>query len=127
MFDERPDIDFLFDGTFAEAVNYSVAIAILVAGGLSILFFFFGGIQFITSGGDEEKSKKAVVTIRYSIIGLLVVIFSVTFVSLFGAIFNLNIMEPLRWDTIVESIQEMSEKLKAMTEEMPSEQENTLN
>jgi hypothetical protein len=36
-------------------------------------------------------------------------------------------MEPLRWDTIVESIQEMSEKLKAMTEEMPSEQENTLN
>jgi hypothetical protein len=83
MFDERPDIDFLFDGTFAEAVNYSVAIAILVAGGLSILFFFFGGIQFITSGGDEEKSKKAVVTIRYSIIGLLVVIFSVTFVSLF--------------------------------------------
>lgn len=111
MLEEKPDIGFLYPGTLAEAVNYGVAIAILFAGAAAVAFFFLGGIQFITSSGDEEKTKKAVTTIRYSVVGLLIVIFAVTAVSLIGAIFDMDIMEPLQWNTIIDSLQEISDRL----------------
>lgn len=65
-----------------------IAWAIIIAAILCIVFIFVGGVSFILSGGQEEKIKQAVGTIRYAIIGLVVVILSITFVNLLTFIFK---------------------------------------
>jgi len=74
-----------------DIVYLFVALAILGAGALSIVFIFFGGFSFILSGGDEGKVKTAIHTIRYAIIGLIISLLSLVFVPLVGDLFNLNL------------------------------------
>ena len=88
--------------TFAEIANMGLAIGVVLAGALSVFYIFMGGISFILSAGDEEKIRKAVHTIRYAIIGLVVTIFAVVIVAILGSIFNFDLVSYLRWDTIKE-------------------------
>ena len=83
-----------------DLLNLGVAIAILLAGTLSVFYIFFGGISFILSGGQEEKIKQAVHTIRYAIIGLIVTILSVTLVKILGYIFGFDLLSLITWDRI---------------------------
>jgi len=83
-----------------DLLNLGVAIAILLAGTLSVFYIFFGGISFILSGGQEEKIKQAVHTIRYAIIGLVVTILSVTLVKIMGYIFGFDLLSLITWDRI---------------------------
>jgi|SRR3990170_173540 len=69
-------------------IKEAIAWGIIIAGVLCIAFIFVGGISFILSGGQEEKIKQAVSTIRYAIIGLVIVILSVTLVNLVTFIFK---------------------------------------
>ena len=83
-----------------DLLNLGVAIAILLAGTLSVFYIFFGGISFILSGGQEEKIKQAVHTIRYAIIGLVVTILSVTMVKIMGYLFGFDLLSLITWDRI---------------------------
>jgi hypothetical protein len=70
--------DLLERGSVLEIVATFIALSLIVASILCLAFIIIGGITFILSAGNEEKIKKAVNTIRYSIIGLIV-----TFVAFF--------------------------------------------
>jgi hypothetical protein len=83
-----------------DLVNLVVAIAIILAGTLSVFYIFVGGISFILSGGQEEKIKRAVHTIRYAIIGLIVTIMSVTIIKIVGYIFGFDLLSLISWDKI---------------------------
>jgi hypothetical protein len=83
-----------------DLLNLGVAIAILLAGTLSVFYIFYGGISFILSGGQEDKIKQAVHTIRYAIIGLIVTIMAVTMVKILGYIFNFDLLSLISWDRI---------------------------
>ncbi|MDP2691423.1 MAG: hypothetical protein Q8O95_03420 [bacterium] len=69
-------------------IKEAIAWAIIFAAILCIIFIFIGGISFILSGGQDEKIKSAVGTIRYAIIGLVVVILSVTMVNIVTFVFK---------------------------------------
>ncbi len=86
--------------TFYELANLAVAVAILLAGGLSLFYVFFGGISFILSAGHEDKVKQAVHTIRYAIIGLIVTFIAVSIIAIVGSIMNFNLVAYLNWDKI---------------------------
>jgi hypothetical protein len=83
-----------------DLLNLGVAIAILLAGTLSVFYIFFGGISFILSGGQEDKIKQAVSTIRYAIIGLIVTITSVTLIKILGYVFGFDLLSLVTWDRI---------------------------
>lgn len=108
-------------GTAQALANYSimdliqifVVYAFIIAAGLAALFIFIGGVNFILSGGDEEKIKKAVNTIRYSIVGLIVTILSFTFVTIVGRIFGLDFMSYLSYDKIRTSISTLIDSSKS--------------
>lgn len=85
-----------------EIANLAVALAVIAAGGLSVIYIFIGGISFILSGGKEDKIKEAVHTIRYAIIGLIVTIFSVTIIAVLGNIFGFDLVSYLSWSKILE-------------------------
>jgi hypothetical protein len=71
-------------------IRSALAWAFIIAGVLSIVFIFIGGISFILSAGQEEKIKSAVSTIRYSVIGLIIVILSMTAVTLISRFFSVD-------------------------------------
>ena len=83
-----------------DLLNLGVAIAIILAGGLSVFYIFVGGISFILSGGQEDKIRQAVHTIRYAIIGLIVTILSVTMIKIVGFIFGFDLLSVITWDRI---------------------------
>lgn len=87
-----------------EIINKGLAYGIIVAGGLSVLFIFIGGISFILSGGQEEKIKKAVGTIRYAIIGLVITVLAVVIVSAIGRVLGLDVIKYINFTDIINTI-----------------------
>ncbi|MBP9750738.1 MAG: hypothetical protein KBC95_02720 [Candidatus Peribacteraceae bacterium] len=97
--------DLLETGSPLDIVATFIALALIAAMLLCLIFMIIGGITFILSAGNEEKIKKAMETIRYSIIGLAVVFlsfFAVAWISrLLDIPFNLN------FGTIVDLMQQL--------------------
>jgi len=94
-----------------DLLNLGVAIAIILAGTLSVFYIFFGGISFILSGGQEEKIKQAVHTIRYAIIGLIVTILSVTIIKILGLVFGFDLLSLITWDRITVLMNDLINKI----------------
>lgn len=87
-----------------EAIAWSIIFAVI----LCIVFIFIGGISFILSGGQDEKISQAVSTIRYAIIGLVIVILSVTLVNVITFIFKIP-FDVVDYREILDKIQSLSE------------------
>lgn len=102
-----PDINHLQNLELMDLVQMFIVYAFILAAALSAIFIFIGGISFILSGGDDEKIKRAVNTIRYSIIGLIVTILSFTVVTIIGRMFGLNFLDYLSYGQIRESIERL--------------------
>jgi hypothetical protein len=64
--------DLIENGSVVQIVATIIAFGLILASVLSLLYIIWGGITFILSAGNEEKIKKAVHTVRYSVIGLFV-------------------------------------------------------
>lgn len=94
-----------------DLLNLGVAIAIILAGTLSVFYIFFGGISFILSGGQEDKIKQAVHTIRYAIIGLIVTILSVTIIKILGLVFGFDLLSLITWDRITSLMNDLINKI----------------
>lgn len=97
-----------------DLLNLGVALAIIIAGALSVFYIFFGGISFILSGGQEDKIKAAVHTIRYAIIGLIVTIFSVTIVKILGYVFGFDLLSLITWDRITQLMNMVIDRVSNM-------------
>jgi len=104
--------DLLEGGSAIDIISTFIAIGLIAATVLCLIFIIIGGISFILSAGNEEKIKKAVHTIRYSIIGLIVsflAYFLVLFVArLLGIPFDLSFSKIL--DITQEIMNAMSNK-----------------
>jgi len=87
-----------------EIINKGLAYGIIIAGLLSVIFIFIGGISFILSGGQEEKIKRAISTIRYAIIGLIVTVLAVVIVSTVGKALGLDIIKYINFSDIINTI-----------------------
>jgi len=102
-------IDLLQSGDILNIVATFIALALIVASILCLIYIIVGGITFILSAGNEEKIKKAVHTIRFAIIGLLVTFiafFAVSWISkLLGIPFELN------FSTILDLMQQIFSSL----------------
>lgn len=94
-----------------DIANLAVAIAILLAGTLSVVYIFIGGISFILSGGQEDKIKQSVHTIRYAIIGLVVTILSVTIIKIIGLVFGFDLLGMISWDRITFLMNNLIDKI----------------
>lgn len=55
-----------------------------IAGLLAVIFIIYGSVQYITSQGSPDQTSKAQSTIINSLIGLVVAIIAIAFVSFIG-------------------------------------------
>lgn len=102
--------DLLDGGSVLEIVATFVALALIAASILCLVFIIVGGITFILSAGNEEKIKKAVHTIRYAIIGLIV-----TFLAFFAVAWLAKLLEipfELNFSMIIDLMQQIFSSLR---------------
>ncbi len=102
--------DLLDQGSPLDIFATFIALALIVASFLCLIFIIIGGITFILSAGNEDKIKQAVQTIRYSIIGLIV-----TFIAFFAVSWLAKLLEipfELNFGTIVELMRDIFASLQ---------------
>jgi len=102
--------ELLENASVIEIVATFVALALIAATILCLVYIIVGGITFILSAGNEEKIKKAVHTIRFSIIGLFVS-FIAFFIVRFLAIL-LDIPFDLSFSMIIELVSDIFDALQ---------------
>lgn len=62
---------------------------------IALLFFLFGGIRYMLARGDPKQVDAARGTITSAIIGLLIIIFSITIFYFIGQIFKIDIFSSI--------------------------------
>ncbi|HLD32953.1 MAG TPA: hypothetical protein VJB10_05195 [Candidatus Peribacteraceae bacterium] len=80
--------DLLENASVIEIIATFVALGLIAATILCLIYIIFGGISFILSAGNEEKIKRAVHTIRFAVIGLFV-----SFIAFFLVRFITNLLD----------------------------------
>ncbi|HAI98516.1 TPA: hypothetical protein DCL30_03150 [Candidatus Peribacteria bacterium] len=102
--------DLLENASVVQIVATFIAFALIIATILCLFYIIIGGITFILSAGNEEKIKKAVNTIRFSVIGLLVcfiAFFLVRFITVL-----LDIPFELNFSTIIDLVNQIFASLQ---------------
>ena len=102
--------ELLENASVVQIVATMVALGLIFATILCLMFIIVGGITFILSAGNEDKIKKAVHTIRFAIIGLFV-----TFIAFFAVSWISRLLDipfELNFSTIVTLMQEIFAALR---------------
>ncbi|MSR87134.1 hypothetical protein EXS70_03100 [Candidatus Peribacteria bacterium] len=97
--------ELLENGSVIDIFATFIALGMIAASMLCLVFIIVGGITFILSAGNEEKIKKAVHTIRFAIIGLFV-----TFIAFFAVSWISKLLDipfELNFSTIVALMQDI--------------------
>jgi len=102
--------DLLENASILEIVATFVALGLITASILCLVYIIIGGITFILSAGNEEKIKKAVHTIRFSIIGLFVAFLAFFIVAFLARL--LDIPFDLSFSLIVDLMSEILNSLQ---------------
>ncbi len=103
----------LATGDILQIIEVFIALALIAACFLCLLFIIWGGITFILSAGNEDKVKKAVHTIRYAIIGLLFTFAAFFIVSIMSRV--LGIPFNIDFGTIVGLMQDILNAIRGST------------
>lgn len=61
----------------SDLIRTAVALVVLVGWLCSILFIVWGGLMLILSGWKDEKVKPAINSIRYAVIGIVVIVIAI--------------------------------------------------
>ncbi|MBI2051795.1 hypothetical protein HYT33_03480 [Candidatus Roizmanbacteria bacterium] len=73
-------------GELASIVNLVVPVLTIGGALLFLAMLFYGGFTVITAGGDAKKVERAQQIIKYSFVGLIIIISSFLIVKVLGVI-----------------------------------------
>ena len=93
-----------------DLVKVAIALVVLVSGLMAVAFILWGGVMLILSGGKDDKVKPAVNSIRYAVLGIIVIIVSLFLAPKLGDILGLNVSKYVDPQEIFRTIQSLSGK-----------------
>lgn len=102
--------EILYSYEVFDLVHTGLAYAFILGALLSVFFVIYGGISFIISGGQEDKVKKAVTTIKHALVGIVIIILSITIIAFLGRMFNVNLLF-IKFELIIEQTQNIIQNL----------------
>lgn len=78
-------------GILSNVLSGLIALLLLIAFVLALIYLLLGGISWITSGGNKEALAAAKKRVTYAILGLSLALLSFTILYFFGDLFGLNL------------------------------------
>lgn len=97
--------------TASDIIRVGVSLVVLVAGLCAILFIVWGGLMLILSGGKDEKVKPAINSIRYAVIGIIVIVIAIFVAPKVSEMLGLGTHDYLSPKSIFDTIQELMSKI----------------
>ena len=94
-----------------DIIRTGIAIIVLASGMLCVFYILWGGVMLILSGGKEEKIKPAISSIRFSVIGLLIIILSLFVLPKLGDLLGLNVSRYISPAVIFSTIKSLATRL----------------
>lgn len=85
---------------FFKVISAIVGIMTICAAIWFVFQFFIGAIQILASSGDKTKMQEASARITHAVIGIVIVIGAIFFISLIGSLTGLKILGP--WEFITD-------------------------
>ncbi len=79
---------------FFKVLSAIVGILTIVAAIWFVFQFLIGAVQIMASGGDKTKMQEASGRITHAVIGMVIIIAAIFFISLIGALTGLKILGP---------------------------------
>ena len=95
----------------SDIVKLAIALIVLVSGFLAVFFIIWSGVMLILSGGKDEKVKPAINSMRYSILGIIVIIICLFAAPKIGDLLGLNVSKYVDPTEIFRTIQDLSGKI----------------
>jgi Type IV secretion system pilin len=97
--------------TASDIIRVGVSLVVLVAGLCAILFIVWGGLMLILSGGKDEKVKPAINSIRYAVIGIIVIVIAIFVAPKVSEMLGLGTHDYLSPKSIFDTIQQLMGKI----------------
>ena len=72
-----PILDSSVSYSASDIIRIAVSLIVLVWGLCAIIFVIWWGLMLILSGGKDEKVKPAINSIRYAVIGIIVIVIAI--------------------------------------------------
>lgn len=99
----------------SDVVRIAIALVVLVSGFMAVVFILWGGVKLILSGGKDDKVKPAVNSIRFAVLGIIVIIIALFVTPKVGDMLGLNISQYVDPKEIFQTIQSLSGKFFGST------------
>lgn len=99
----------------SDIVRIAIALVVLVSGFMAVVFILWGGVKLILSGGKDEKVKPAVNSIRFAVLGIIVIIVALFVTPKVGDMLGLNVSQYVDPQEIFQTIQGLSGKFFGTT------------
>lgn len=95
----------------SDIIRVSISLVVLVAGLCSILFIVWGGLMLILSGGKDEKVTPAINSIRYAVIGIVVIVIAIFVAPKVSEMLGFGTHDYLSPRSIFETIQVLTSRI----------------
>ncbi len=92
---------------FGDFILLAISLFVLFAGVFSIVFILWWGLLLILSGGKDEKIKPAINTIRYAVIGIVIMVLTVFVFPILWGLLGLNVEQYAKPERIFEKIEQI--------------------
>jgi hypothetical protein len=69
--------------TIIDVIRRAVSAFLGIAGAIALLVFIYGGVVYMTAGGNDQAVGEARDTLKYALIGLVIITFAYTLSNTF--------------------------------------------
>ncbi len=103
----------------SDVIRTVVAIIVLGSGILCVFYILWGGVMLILSGGKEDKIKPAISGIRFSVIGLLIIVLALFVLPKAGDLLGLHVSQYISPEVEFRTIKELAGKIFGGSDSVP--------
>ena len=110
-----PILDASVNYTTSDMLRIAISLIVLVAMVCAVFFIVYGGLMLVLSGGNDDKVSSALGSIRYAVIGLVVIVVAIFVTPHISRMLGLGSQDYLSPQSITYTIQTLSERIFGST------------
>ena len=110
-----PILDASVNYTTSDMLRIAISLIVLVAMVCAVFFIVYGGLMLVLSGGNDDKVSSALGSIRYAVIGLVVIVVAIFVTPHISRMLGLGSQDYLSPQSITYTIQTLAERIFGST------------
>lgn len=110
-----PILDASASYSTSDMLRIAISLIVLVAMVCAVFFIVYGGLMLVLSGGNDDKVSSALGSIRYAVIGLVVIVLAIFIAPHVAALLGLGSYDYLSPKSITDTVQTLSERIFGST------------